>query len=70
MRTQTNGGSGGDVRGRSDGSGVWQKLVVVIGSVGSRGTQGATGQGIWQLKCRSGRTSEAPRRRAKTDASR
>ena len=49
-----------------------RKMAVVIGSEGSRGTQSATRKkkGIWQLKCRSGRTRDAPRSRAKADASR
>ena len=47
-----------------------RKMAVVIGSEGSRETQGATRQGIWQLKCRSGRTRDAPRSRTKADASR
>ena len=47
-----------------------KKTAVAIGSEGSRRTQSAMRKGTWQLKCRSGRTRDAPRSRAKVDASR
>ena len=71
MRTQTSGGSGGDVRGRSDGSGVCQKNGGCHRERGKpRDAERNEKKGIWQLKCRSGRTRDAPRSRAKADASR